>query len=127
MSYMATLAQSILIDMFPAAPFKRVFDERYLNYKGQKLFFDFFVPEINVYFEIQGRQHTEFVKHFHGDKSKFLGQKYRDVLKLEYIQLNDLYLVYLNYDETLSKELLYERINAAMGSEYNCSGLAGLD
>ena len=126
MSYMATQAQSILIEMFPATPFKRVFDEHYLNYKKQKLFFDFFVPEINVFFEIQGRQHTEFVKHFHGDKSKFLGQKNRDVLKLEYVQLNDLYLVYLNYDETLSKELLYDRINAAMCSEYHCSGLVGL-
>lgn len=119
MSLIATQAHCILKDIFPARPFKRVFEEHYIQYRGQKLFFDFYVPELMLLVECQGEQHFKFVKHFHADKKGFLGQKSRDNLKIEYIQQENLYLVYLNYNEKLTKKLVYDKISKAMESEYN--------
>lgn len=119
MSVMARKVHSILIEIFPANPFNRVFCEHYINYKGQRLFFDFYIKELSCFVECQGKQHTKFVKHFHGEKEKFLAQKFRDNLKIEYVQKNDIYLVKFNYDEIIDKELAMFKINKALDSEFN--------
>lgn len=119
MSSISTQVFWILSTMFPPVPFKRVFEEHYVLYKKQKLYFDFFVKEISCLFEVQGQQHSNFVKHFHSDREAFLGQKKRDNLKIEYVQENGLYLVLLHYDEDITKELIYNKINRAMDSAYN--------
>jgi hypothetical protein len=108
--------------MFPPVPFKRIFEEHYVLYKKQKLYFDFFVRECSLLVECQGQQHFNYVKHFHGDRAGFLGQKKRDNLKIEYIQENDLYLIYINYNEEVTKELIYNKINRAMDSKDNFCG-----
>jgi len=120
---MATQVHSTLISIFPACPFKRVFEEHHLSFGGHNLFFDFHVPEINSFFECQGQQHFKFVSHFHGDKKTFLSQKLRDNLKLEYVQRNNLYLIYINYNEEVTENLIYDRMKEAMSSKLNCSGL----
>ena len=119
MSLISTQVFYILNTMFPPCPFKRVFEEHYVLYKGQKLFFDFFVKECSLLVECQGQQHFNYVKHFHGDREGFLGQKKRDNLKIEYIQENDLYLIYINYNEEVTKELIYSKINFALDSEHH--------
>ena len=119
MSYLSIQAQSILNELFPANPHRRVFSEQYVKYKGTRLFFDFYVKELRVYIECQGRQHFNYVKHFHGSKDNFFNAKYRDNLKIEYIQSQDFYLVHLNYDEVITKELVLQKINSAFESEYN--------
>jgi len=121
MSSISTQVFCILNTMFPPCPFKRVFEEHYVLYKGQKLFFDFFVRECGVLIECQGQQHSEFIKHFHGDRDGFLGQKKRDNLKIEYAQENGLYLVLLHYNENITKELIYSKIDMAMNSDFNFS------
>ena len=115
-SVMANQVHSILLEIFPANPFTRVFCEHYVNYKGQRLFFDFFIKELSCFVECQGQQHTKFVKHFHGDKEKFLAQKFRDNLKIEYVQKNDMYLVRFNYDEIIDKKLIMFKLNKALDS-----------
>ena len=117
MSDMAKKTHLFLVEIFPANPFTRVFCEHYVNYKGQRLFFDFFIKELSCFVECQGQQHTKFVKHFHGEKEKFLAQKFRDNLKIDYVQKNDMYLIRINYDEVISKELVMYKINKALDSE----------
>lgn len=50
MSLIATQVRSILDDLFPANPHKRVFAEHFVKYKGQKLFFDFYLKEMGFFF-----------------------------------------------------------------------------
>ena len=119
MSVMAKKAHLILKEIFPANPFNRIFCEHYVKYKGERLFFDFFIKELSCFVECQGQQHTKFVKHFHGDKEKFLGQKNRDNLKIDYVQQNDMYLVRFNYDEVINKELVMFKIGKTLDSETN--------
>ena len=121
-SNMAMKVRCILNEVFPANPFNRIFSEHYINYKGQRLFFDFFIKELSCFVECQGQQHTKFVKHFHGTKENFLGQKMRDNLKIEYVQANDVYLVRFNYDEDIDKGVVISKINKALDSEFNFYG-----
>ena len=122
MSVMAKKIHLVLNEIFPANPFNRVFCEHYVNYKGQRLFFDFYIKELSCFVECQGQQHTKFVKHFHGDKEKFLGQKNRDNLKIDYVQQNNMYLVRFNYDEVIDKELIMFKINKTLDSQINFYG-----
>jgi very-short-patch-repair endonuclease len=119
---MAKKTHLLLVEIFPANPFTRVFCEHYVNYKGHRLFFDFYIKELSCFVECQGQQHTKFVKHFHGEKEKFLAQKFRDNLKIDYVQKNNMYLIRINYDEIISKELVVCRISKALDSEVNFYG-----
>lgn len=114
MSVTATKVLSILNEMFPANPHRRVFAEHYVNYKGQKLFFDFFVKELGVFIEVQGRQHTQFVKHFHGTADKFRAQKFRDNLKVEYVQEQEKCLVRIYDTEKITKAMVRKKIAKAL-------------
>lgn len=99
-------------------PHNRIKAEYYVNYKGKRLFFDFYIRELGVFIEIQGQQHSKFIKHFHDEKEVFLAQKNRDNLKIEYVQ-NDrfLSLIRFNYDENITKELIRRKINTVLGNE----------
>lgn len=114
MSSTATKVQSILSEMFPANPHRRVFPEYYVRYKGNRLFFDFYVKELDLFIEVQGRQHTTFVKHFHGTADAFHKQKMRDNLKIEYVQEKDKCLVRLYDTEDITEELVRYKIEKAM-------------
>lgn len=114
MSYTATKVLSILNEMFPANPHRRVFEEHYVRYKGQKLFFDFYIKELEVFIEVQGRQHVEFVKHFHGTAESFRSQKFRDNLKIEYVQEHNSCLVRIYDTEKITKALVNKKISKAI-------------
>jgi len=114
MSVMATKVHSILNNMFPANPHKRVFLEHYVKYKGSRLFFDFYIKELSVFIEVQGRQHVQFVKHFHGTIDSFYKQKIRDNFKIEYVQEHNQCLVRIYDTEEVTEELVREKITKAM-------------
>lgn len=117
MSKQADEVFELLKELFPH---NRIKKEYYVNYKGKKLFFDFYIHELSILFEIQGQQHTKFVKHFHGDREVFLAQKNRDNLKIEYVQENQpLSLIRFYHDEKITKELLLKKINKVLDSENN--------
>lgn len=119
MSFIATQVSCLLNNIFPANPHRRVFSEYYVNFKNIRLFFDFYVSESSLLIECQGRQHFEFVKHFHGSAENFRAQKFRDNLKIEYVQGNNLYLIRLYESEKITKDLILDKINIAYDSEYN--------
>jgi hypothetical protein len=117
MSKIADKIAGLLDSMFPKHLGERVVREVYIPYKNSKLFFDFYVKELGVYVEVQGRQHTEFVKHFHGTREAFVAQKYRDNLKIQYVQEHDKCLIRFNYDEKVTKTLIKKKINKVLTGE----------
>ena len=64
------------------------------------LFVDFLIPSASLAVEVHGRQHFEFVAHFHGDKRGFRKSKAIDKDKVNWLELNSITLVTLNYLET---------------------------
>jgi len=70
-----------------------------------------------VYVEVQGRQHTEFVKHFHGDKESFQAQKMRDNLKIQYVDEHGKCLVRFNFNEKITEALVSKKINKVLEGE----------
>lgn len=114
MSEIANKIELMLNELFP---YNIILKEYYVHYKGTRLFFDFFVKDLVFFVEVDGRQHFEFVEHFHGSREGFLEQKKRDNLKLEYIENNDTFsLVRIRYDEEITKKLLLSRIEEALTS-----------
>jgi len=63
------------------------------------LYLDFFIPNLKIGVEIHGRQHFEYVPYFHKNKLGFANHKYRDNLKLEWCDRNQIKLIILRYDE----------------------------
>lgn len=117
MSAIADKTGDILTKMFPDRLGSRVIREVYVNFKGTRLFFDFYIKELAVYIEVDGKQHFEFVKHFHGDRETFLKQKHRDNLKIQYVQENNKCLIRFNYDEDITGDLIMEKITKVLEGE----------
>jgi len=97
-------------------PHNLIQEERYINYKGTRLFFDFYIKELNVLVEVQGRQHDAFVKHFHVDREGFLDSKRRDNLKKAYCEETDTVLIEVRGEKELNKVKFIERIWKGMTS-----------
>ena len=67
---------------------------------------------------MQGIQHSKFNTYFHEDGIDLVKQKFRDNLKIEYIQKNEKYsLIRFNYDEILTEELVRNKIRKVMNSK----------
>lgn len=108
------LAKSVLQTLKEIFPHTRITDEHYVNYNGQKLFFDFYISTLSILVEVQGIQHTEFNKHFHGSAAAFKESKKRDRLKSEWCHLNDMTLVCVNHNEIpITGENLLKKIEDA--------------
>jgi len=90
---MSKLSEDTYILLRKVFPHHTIILEHYVRYKGARLFFDFYIKELNVLIEVQGRQHDEYVAHFHGDRDGYLASKRRDNLKKEYCESNDIVLV----------------------------------
>ena len=99
-----------LKEIFPQATVK---SEYHVNFKGKRLFFDFYMSQYNIVVEVQGRQHYEFIKHFHGDWDGYNKSKLRDNLKIEYVDLNGLTLVIVDYNEKIDRIKLLNKIAEA--------------
>jgi len=93
------LAKSVLQTLKEAFPNTRINSEYYVNYNGQKLFFDFHLPNLNIVVEVQGIQHTEFNPHFHSNADAFKAQKKRDRTKAEWCDIEDMALVCVHHNE----------------------------
>lgn len=78
---------------------------------GCHLSYDFFLPELNVLIEFQGKQHEKYIKGFHHKKESFDKQLEHDKRKREYAKNNCIYLLEIWYydldkvEEILEKEL----------------------
>ena len=90
--------------------------EYYIKYGNTRLFFDFYIKDVGVVIEVQGRQHDEFVKHFHSNRETFLASKRRDNLKKEYCEKEDLVLVEIREkdEKELDGNFILQRIWSIM-------------
>lgn len=115
------LAKSVLQSLKQAFPNTRINPEYYINYQGQKLFFDFHLPNLNIVVEVQGIQHTEYSDHFHGTAENFKASKKRDRSKVEWCDINDTTLVCIGHKEIPieTSELLRKIEEAQRGGPKN--------
>jgi hypothetical protein len=68
--------------------------------KGGLMPFDAFYIKHNLLVEYNGRQHYQFVKHFHGNKKYFLYRQECDHIKYEYCKQKGIKLLIIRYDDT---------------------------
>jgi hypothetical protein len=115
MSKQADSVYDILKELFPH---NIIVKEHYLYYKGQRLFFDYFIKDLGVLIECQGKQHEEFIRHFHKDKQGYFNHRDRDNLKLEYVESHERYcLARIFYNEKIDKRFILKKINSALASK----------
>jgi len=107
MSKLSDKIYDLLKEVFPH---NIIIKEHYINYKGNRLFFDFYIKDLDIVFECQGRQHAEFIKHFHQDRDGFFESKKRDNLKIEYTEINKIPFITIDYYEKVTKNVLLKRI-----------------
>ena len=93
------LARKILKEEFP---YDTILEEVPLvgSHKPSRkstLYVDFFIPSHSLAIEVHGRQHFEFVAHFHGDRKGFRKSKARDRDKENWLQNNNIDLNVLSY------------------------------
>ena len=115
MSEIADCIYNTYIELFPHWT---IIKEKFVSYKGYRLFFDFFIREIGLYTEVQGEQHSKFNKHFFKTIDDFRQQQVRDNLKIEYIQNDRLkHLIRFYHNEDISKALVVKKFNAVFDVE----------
>lgn len=89
-------------ESFMATELKNYFSKHYtsiVEYKkiknpktGSYLKYDIYISDYNVFIEIHGRQHYEYVEHFHKNKQEFKNLKERDKTKKKYANKNGVYI-----------------------------------
>lgn len=109
MSKLCDQVVEVIREVFPQI---RIVREEYVSYRNQKLFLDIFIPQLALVIEVHGRQHDEFVEHFHGSAEKFKSHRRRDSLKEEWVAENGYTLVILRQHQLpITPERLLEVID----------------
>lgn len=81
----------------------------FLHYKNSQLSYDVFVCGKNIAFEYQGEQHFKPVEIF-GGETNYTKQKERDALKAKLSKENNITLIYINYWEDITTDLIREKL-----------------
>ena len=76
---------------------------------GTRLSLDFYNANKKVAVEVQGAQHTKFVKHFHKNRLKYLEQLKRDQKKLDFCDLNSIKLVEIYPNDVVNASLFNDQ------------------
>lgn len=79
----------------------------------ERLVIDFYMPHHNLAFEYHGRQHDEFNRFFHTDKTGFQRSQERDARKKAWCDLNMISLIEVR--ESITTEDLQKLITEARG------------
>jgi hypothetical protein len=93
-------ARLLLKQLYPYDP---IFEELSMpgiktEINNKSLLLDMYIHSLRLGLEIQGRQHSEFVSFFHGNKLEFFRAKRLDGLKRQWCLLNNITLVELPYN-----------------------------
>lgn len=91
-----TLALSLLGELFPN---HTIYEEVSLP-TCPVMYADFWVPNIKLIVEVQGKQHYEYTPHFHKDKMDFYRAQARDKKKRNWCELNEIKLIQLSDEES---------------------------
>lgn len=80
---------------------------------GGQMSYDVYISQLNIAIEYQGVQHFQPVEIFGGAES-FEKQKIRDKEKKKLSEENGVRLIYINYDEEVTEQLIKSRINEVL-------------
>lgn len=96
-------------------PLQTIYQYRPFFLKSEKgqLSYDIFITGLNVAIEYQGKQHFSPVDFFGGEEAYKDNQR-RDALKSELSKRNNIKLIYIDYTETISEELIKSKIAKAV-------------
>jgi very-short-patch-repair endonuclease len=78
--------------------------EEYTFTNGLRL--DFYIPDLNVAFEMDGEQHFEYIDHFHKTKSEYYISQNRDEQKDYICEQLGINLIRFRYDDELTIEAI---------------------
>jgi len=81
----------------------------FLATESGSMSYDIYICGLKVAIEYQGKQHFEPVEYFGGEENH-KKQKQRDQLKAELSKENGVKLVYINYWESITPELVKQRV-----------------
>lgn len=77
---------------------------------GGQMSYDVFISGLDIAIEYQGKQHFQPIEYFGGEET-FKRTQERDKLKKELSIQNGITLIYINYDETITEQLIRNKIN----------------
>ncbi len=80
---------------------------------GGQMSYDVFISGLNIAIEYQGKQHFEPVEFF-GGLEAFNRTIVRDAIKSELSKQNNVKLIYINYWENISPDLILDKINEVL-------------
>lgn len=80
---------------------------------GTRLSFDFYNANKKIAIEVQGEQHTKYVKFFHGNRFKYLEQLKRDDKKFRFCQVNNIKLIEI-YPNDIVDEDFFEALGVIL-------------
>ncbi len=76
---------------------------------GTRLTLDFYNATKKVAIEVQGQQHRKFVPFFHGNRINYIDQLRRDKQKLDFCNINDIYLIEV-YENDFSDKSVVKKL-----------------
>jgi hypothetical protein len=89
--------------LFPFWRSDIVFEE--FKLVGTRLSLDFYNANKKIAVEVQGSQHTKYVKFFHGNRSRYLDQLKRDDKKWRFCEKNKIVLIEIYPDDIIDTDL----------------------
>lgn len=108
---------AVLKKQFPLSLVKQEFGITVEDGSGRSipLFFDFFMPQLKIAIECQGRQHFERVQFFQSsDGDGFKKQQKNDGMKKEWCEANNVTLVEIRYDDDVTEELVLQKLKEVL-------------
>lgn len=96
---MSQLSDKVYTLLKKSFPHVRIVKEYFVIYSGQKLYVDFYIPSYLLAVEVHGRQHDEFVEHFHKDAAGWRNHRKRDRLKEEWAISNEITYIVIREDD----------------------------
>jgi len=76
---------------------------------GTRLTLDFYNANKKIAVEVQGAQHTKFIKFFHKNRFKYVDQLKRDEKKLDFCNINDIKLAEVHPQDKIVASLFKEQ------------------
>ena len=97
-------------------PNQKILHDMPIKVNGRTLYVDRVIKGSRLAIEIDGRQHLEFVAHFHGNADGFKSHKERDAVKTAWLEQNGYALVRISHREGVNAEMLRTRVLEALNN-----------
>ena len=111
MSVLSEKARLLLLEIFGEKV--KIFPEYVI---GENLRIDFYLPDLNIAVECDGRQHEVFVEHFHKTAQGFRDSQKRDTRKEELCLRGKIPLVRFSNEEDVNRDEFFKRHKDAVSS-----------